>query len=799
MDIDLKQVFSILDENDEGQIQLRRFVDVANNYYSDAEQLARITKALDPNNTGLINFEQFCDGISQISSLQGLTLKEVASDLTRRSRENSLVEDSDRRSLNQDGSTTTFNEYDVESDEPFHHKSNTTNVRTPTLANNTTNTKKITNHNQNSNRNNSSLSPRLDSPFYGDDEEFTGVAEPNPNTYPSDTVYLRTPSQRTGHPLKRSSYLQSVLPTEQAEQQLQETVDELQKKLDTLSEQKQTTTDRLAKIQSENTDLKSRLLALEDRFHDLEGHHTRTAQSEQQRYAEYINQKDRSFLQEKEVLQSRINVIESELKQTQSINGSMKKDVKELKQKLDDVDYQLRDSQIRCNNLADDNEKLLEQIRHQNAELEAEKLNNAQLAEQLSHTPFGRTYTRTGSILKASETRIENLFAELQELKLENETLKRENRELREHPVVAGFHEGRHLLANPDTPSFAAELEVLSKDELMNKVREQYSINDRLREYIERMLTVIIENNPQLLEITTSSGVSIGSMGMSPMNYQQQSSSITTNNKSVTPQNLQSNESIKNDSIKNDSFSKLTTIKEQPADNLGKKAVEKAYDLASKVEGGRDYLTNAANTVNSLVKGKDARVYLKPGNVIQFISRGSGRSLQIVVSKDTNELICDAIGGTGPYFPNANWLVVCGQHSRYYFHNNYNYLGIRNGKIVIIPSSSNEKPPNEAEFRVQDVLGSAQAIYIESVHVPGYFLSFDEDGVAGDGIKTTTKEKFFQFELHLIAYGPGIQPEKNDNTIETSEEASPPPYWSVSASQQQQQSQTGYNASSTSS
>ena len=37
MDIDLKEVFSILDENNEGQIQLRRFIDVANNYYSDAE------------------------------------------------------------------------------------------------------------------------------------------------------------------------------------------------------------------------------------------------------------------------------------------------------------------------------------------------------------------------------------------------------------------------------------------------------------------------------------------------------------------------------------------------------------------------------------------------------------------------------------------------------------------------------------------------------------------------------------------------------------------------------------------
>ena len=37
MDFDLNQVFEILDENGEGRIQLRRFIDIANNYYSDAE------------------------------------------------------------------------------------------------------------------------------------------------------------------------------------------------------------------------------------------------------------------------------------------------------------------------------------------------------------------------------------------------------------------------------------------------------------------------------------------------------------------------------------------------------------------------------------------------------------------------------------------------------------------------------------------------------------------------------------------------------------------------------------------
>ena len=90
----------------------------------------------------------------------------------------------------------------------------------------------------------------------------------------------------------------------------------------------------------------------------------------------------------------------------------------------------------------------------------------------------------------------------------------------------------------------------------MSKMREQFLINDRLREYIERMLTVIIENNPQLLEVTTSTGVSIGSMGMPSTNHRQQSSpTTTTENKPILSRNLTSA----------DSPSTPTNIKE-PAD-----------------------------------------------------------------------------------------------------------------------------------------------------------------------------------------------------------------------------------------
>ncbi|CAF4845876.1 unnamed protein product, partial [Rotaria sp. Silwood1] len=765
MDFDLKEVFSILDENNEGQIQLRRFVDVANNYYSDAEQLARITKALDPKKTGFINFNQFCHGIAQISSLQGVSLKDVASDLTRRSRENSLVEDSDQRSLktnngfdfssllylpnllieeNQDGSTTTFNEYDVESEEASHtNKLQSTNNKLNTKSKNI-------NQSLNNSQNNQSFSPILDSSVFGDEEEFTGIAEPNSNNYSTDLIHPRagTP-QRIAEVLKRNNPLKSTIPSEEIDQQLQESVDELQKTVEDLTVQKQTTTDRLTKIQYENTDLKKRLLALEDRFQDLEGQQSSTTRSEQQKYAEYINQKDRSFLQEKETLQTRINAIETELKQTQTTNGQMKKDVRQLKEKLEDVDHQLHDSQLRCNDLAEDNEKLLEQLRLQRQQLEQEKLLNIQLAEQLSSDSsrknFSHTLYNTENIIKTTEIRIQDLDAQVRALKLENEKLKHENDELRERAVAIGIDEGRRLMSNQSSLSYAAELEVLSKDELMSKLREQLLASDRLREYIERMLTVIIENSPQLLEITMNAGTHGGSLGM-PLNLtmNQQTQSLKTSSKEIENKSIPSEPLKATESTKSDSLSTSTTTKQS---NDNKKAVEKVYDLASKVEGGNDYLISATNTVNTLVKGTDPRVYLKHGNIIQFISRTSGRSIQIVLSR-TNQLICNAIGGTGSQYTNACWVVISNQNGHYYFHNNNNFLGIQYGQVVIIPSSINQYPPREAEFRVHDVLGSAHAIYLESVRTPGYFIGFNWNGEPCQQIKIETREKFAQFEIH---------------------------------------------------
>jgi len=34
--------------------------------------------------------------------------------------------------------------------------------------------------------------------------------------------------------------------------------------------------------------------------------------------------------------------------------------------------------------------------------------------------------------------------------------------------------------------------------------------------------------------------------------------------------------------------------------------------------------------------------------------------------------------------------------------------------------------------------------------MPGYFISFEEDGTVGDEVKSKTKEKFSQLEIQLV-------------------------------------------------
>ena len=125
--------------------------------------------------------------------------------------------------------------------------------------------------------------------------------------------------------------------------------------------------------------------------------------------------------------------------------------------------------------------------------------------------------------------------------------------------------------------------------------------------------------------------------------------------------------------------------------------------------------------------------------------------VQIVCSTVSNELACDAIGGFGASYTNAHWTVICqGSSGRCYFHNQFNYLSMKNGEPMIIRSSSGENPPIEAAFIIRDVFGSSHAVYLESAQTLDYVLSFDTTGYPLMKRRFRINDRFAQFEIKFV-------------------------------------------------
>uniref|UniRef100_A0A1I8F531 FIP-RBD domain-containing protein n=1 Tax=Macrostomum lignano TaxID=282301 RepID=A0A1I8F531_9PLAT len=101
------------------------------------------------------------------------------------------------------------------------------------------------------------------------------------------------------------------------------------------------------------------------------------------------------------------------------------------------------------------------------------------------------------------------MFNRYREVELLAKRLTQENKNLREQLEEAqaelltrGLEEGQALLRrHGGTTSLAAELETMTKDELMDLLVREKDGNEKLRNYIDRILLRIMEKQPDLLEV----------------------------------------------------------------------------------------------------------------------------------------------------------------------------------------------------------------------------------------------------------------------------------------------------------
>ncbi|CAG2256014.1 unnamed protein product [Mytilus edulis] len=81
------------------------------------------------------------------------------------------------------------------------------------------------------------------------------------------------------------------------------------------------------------------------------------------------------------------------------------------------------------------------------------------------------------------------------------------------------------------------------------------------------------------------------------------------------------------------------------------------------------------------------RQTFQTNNVVQLVSRASGRSLQIVMSP-TQQLVIDGCGAEGPQAFNTLWTVVNESNNQVRLHNNNNYIAIVNGLTQLVHMST---------------------------------------------------------------------------------------------------------------
>ncbi|KAL5020133.1 hypothetical protein ScPMuIL_003025 [Solemya velum] len=178
------------------------------------------------------------------------------------------------------------------------------------------------------------------------------------------------------------------------------------------------------------------------------------------------------------------------------------------------------------------------------------------------------------------------------------------------------------------------------------------------------------------------------------------------------------------------------------------KSLEKEVNLAAK---------SVSNTSHQYASGAILQLF-QTQNVIQLLSRASGRSLQIVMGP-TGSLTVDGNGMEGPQAYNATWTVVNEGKNQVRLHNNNNYLTIADGNTTLINMPPGSTHGIETKFQLVQI---GQFIIMESCKEQNRHIGVLPTGQLKSAL-ATGREDHAQFGVRVIysPYGPGAVPPKS--------------------------------------
>ncbi|XP_024243296.1 rab11 family-interacting protein 3 isoform X2 [Oncorhynchus tshawytscha] len=547
----LKVVFDALDQDGDGFVRIEEFMEFAAAY--GADQVKDLTKFLDPSGLGVISFEDFYRGITAISN--GSTEPQLydvhfspgdgAVGCPEEYDEQNEVTDSAYL-----GSESTYSECEMFTDEDsgalvqpeMHEDVETDSGIDATL------------HDPEDSHNRFSLSSELHSlslvTVIGREEEhFEDFGESNTSELLLDTTeegtdgegdssHLQTldqnncsslllspssskrlSSKKVARHLRNSSVTLDSMGElsrdilDLADTDITEKVLLLERRAAELEKDSEASGEQHTRLRQENLQLVHRANALEEQLKEQELHADDHFHQETRRHKDALSKLERERSLELENLQARLQQLDEENSELRSCVPCYRANIERLEEEKRKLEDELEDVTERLNEELETRRKTsdkLTQERHQN---QNEKEHTQELIEdlrkQLEHLQLYKleAEARRGLSPSAglqeyqSRTREAELEQEIRRLKQDNRSLKEQNDELNGQIINLSIQGAKNLVTASFSESLAAEINSVSRGELMEAIRKQEDVNFRLQDYIDRIIVAIMESNPSMLEV----------------------------------------------------------------------------------------------------------------------------------------------------------------------------------------------------------------------------------------------------------------------------------------------------------
>ncbi|KAJ7984506.1 hypothetical protein DPEC_G00355520 [Dallia pectoralis] len=551
----LKAVFDALDQDGDGFVRIEEFMEFAAAY--GADQVKDLTKFLDPSGLGVISFEDFHRGISAISNGgpephiydMHFSPGDGAVGCPEEYGENEVT---DSAYL---GSESTYSECEMFTDEDsgalvqreMHEDVETDSGIEATL------------HDPEDGGNRFSLSSELHSNSLvtvigGEEEHFEDFGESSSSELlldategtegEVDSSHLHTPDQRSCSSMllspsssKRPSSKKAARHLRQnssmtldsmgelsrdildlADTDITDKVLLLERRVAELEKDSEVSGEQHARLRQENLQLVHRANALEEQLKEQEVRADDHLHQETRRHKDALTKLEREKGLELENLQARLQQLDEENSELRSCVPCYRANIERLEEEKRKLEDEVEDVTERLNEELETRRKTSDKLAHERHQNQKEKEHTQELIEdlrkQLEHLQLykleaeakrGRSPS-AGLQEYQSRTREAELEQEIRRLKQDNRTLKEQNDELNGQIINLSIQGAKNLVTASFSESLAAEINSVSRGELMEAIRKQEDVNYRLQDYIDRIIVAIMESNPSMLEVKNTPG-----------------------------------------------------------------------------------------------------------------------------------------------------------------------------------------------------------------------------------------------------------------------------------------------------